>query len=160
MIPAFLPALQTLTALGGSNGWFGGSQAPASAAPALTDTSALSTNYFPAAPMDGAMGFHNNMFGAPDPSQGGLNGMLSGVGGLQGISGIIGSLGGLYSAFQGAKLAKDSLAFQKQAYTKNLQNQTQSYNTALTDRARTRGVMEGQSSQQVDDYISQNKLSA
>ena len=41
----------------------------------------------------------------------------------------------------------------------NLNNSIQSYNTSLEDRARARGVMEGQSDEQVQSYIDKNKLS-
>lgn len=131
--------------------------------PALTDTTSL-TNQFPMAPDPNmVMGFHSpNLYGAPamgGAGAGGFGGMLNGIGGLQGLSSIIGSIGSLYGAFQGAKLARDSLNFQREAYGKNLENQTKSYNTALSDRARSRGVMAGQTSDQVDDYINSNKLS-
>lgn len=77
---------------------------------------------------------------------------------LGNIANLIGGFGGLYSAYQGTKIAKDSLNLQREAYQKNLANQTKSYNTALSDRAKTRGVMEGSSSADVDKYIRDNSL--
>ena len=35
----------------------------------------------------------------------------------------------------------------------------QSYNTRLADRARSRGFVEGQSQEQIDDYINKNRMS-
>lgn len=90
-------------------------------------------------------------------------GMFGGQGGfnwnnLGNIANLIGGFGSLYSAFQGAKVARDSLALQREAYQTNLANQTKSYNTALADRARTRGVMEGSDQAAVDRYIEDNSL--
>jgi hypothetical protein len=72
--------------------------------------------------------------------------------------GAIGTLGNLWGAFNAQSLAKDALDFQKNMAQKNLTNSTTSYNTALTDRATARGVTEGQSDAQVQDYINKNKL--
>ena len=46
----------------------------------------------------------------------------------------LGQLGQLYLGLQQLGLAKDSFNFQKQAYNKNLANQTASYNTQMKDR--------------------------
>lgn len=102
------------------------------------------TSVFPAAP-----GMSN--------SAGGIFGNMN-WNALGNIANLIGGFGGLYSAYQGTKIAKDSLNLQREAYQKNLANQTKSYNTALSDRARTRGVMEGSSSADVDKYIRDNSL--
>lgn len=88
-------------------------------------------------------------------SNGNQYGLLSGLGQ---ISNILGGFAGIYQGMQAAKTARQALAFQKEAYERNYANQTKSYNTALGDRARTRGVMESQSQQQVDDYIRDNQL--
>lgn len=85
----------------------------------------------------------------------GFNAGTLGVG-LQGLS----SLGNLWGAFQSNKLARDQLNFTRDFANKNLKNQTTSYNTALEDRARGRGVQEGQSSEQVQAYIDRNRLTA
>jgi hypothetical protein len=50
-----------------------------------------------------------------------------------GINGIA-QLGGLYLGIKQLGLAKDSFKLQKQAYKTNLANQTQSYNTQVSDR--------------------------
>ena len=102
--------------------------------------------------------------GSITPAGGGLGGMFAGsglganmptfslaLGGLQ-------TIGGLWAAFNAAKVAKQQLNFTKSMANANLANQTQSYNTAIEDRARSRGFTEGQSSSQVDDYISRNSL--
>lgn len=81
----------------------------------------------------------------------GSNGFKTGVGALQTVS-------GLYNAYNSNKMAKQQLRFSRNFANANLANQTQSYNTALADRARSRGVMEGQSQAQVDGYIAANRL--
>lgn len=68
------------------------------------------------------------------------------------------SVGNLWGAWQASKIAKDQLNFTKDTTNTNLNNSIQSYNTALTDRARARGATEGQSSQEIQSYIDQNRL--
>lgn len=65
---------------------------------------------------------------------------------------------GLYNAFNANKMAKQQFKFTKNFANANLANQTQSYNTALQDRARSRGFVEGQSQPQIDSYVAQNRL--
>lgn len=72
--------------------------------------------------------------------------------------GAISTLGNLWGAYNAQSTAKDALDFQKNMSQKNLTNSIASYNTALSDRATARGVTEGQSSAQVQDYINKNKL--
>ena len=97
-------------------------------------------------------------------SQGGLSGFLrnNGVGAnlktfngaIQGLT----SLGNLWAGAQQLKLAKRQFDASRDFANINLANQTKSYNTAVADRARSRGAMEGQSQSQVDDYIARNSL--
>lgn len=75
--------------------------------------------------------------------------------GLDGLK----SIGGLYTSLGALGVAKQQLALSKMIANKNLANQTTSYNTALSDRARSRGVAEGQTQSTVDDYIKKNSLS-
>lgn len=70
----------------------------------------------------------------------------------------IGTLGSIWAAIQANKIAKQSLAFKKDAFNKNYNNQVTSYNTALSDRAWARAAATGQSSDQTQGYIDQNKL--
>lgn len=84
-------------------------------------------------------------------AQGNLN-----LNNLQTLTGVIGTLGTLYGAFQQHKLAKDSFNFQKEAYEKNMANQTKSYNTALEDRINARYAQERRSG--ADDYIKKHSL--
>lgn len=72
-----------------------------------------------------------------------------GLAGLQTIANI-------WSAFKAASLAKKQFNFTKDVTETNLTNQIRSFNTALEDRARSRGVVEGQTAQQVQDYIDRN----
>ena len=74
--------------------------------------------------------------------------------GLQGL----GTLGSLWGTFQSNKLARDSFNFQKGFAERNLANQIKSYNTALTDRATTRGFVQGDSKDKTQQYINDNKL--
>lgn len=88
-------------------------------------------------------------------SQGGMTGLdIAGtaLGGLQ-------TLGALWMGMKQMKLAKKQFKFMKDISNINLNNQMQSYNTALADRARSRGVMEGQDQSQVQAYIDSNALS-
>lgn len=71
--------------------------------------------------------------------------------------GAIQTLGSLWNSFQKQKLAKQSLAFQKDAYNTNMANQKQTYNTALEDRIRARYATEGRS-QEADAKIAANSL--
>lgn len=70
------------------------------------------------------------------------------------------SLGEIYSAVQQNNIARDSLAFQKDAYNTNLTNQTQSYNTALEDRAYARANLRGTEQAQADAaaYVAKHRL--
>ena len=74
--------------------------------------------------------------------------------GLTGLS----TLGNLWGSFQSTKLAKDSFNFQKRMAEKNYANQIKSYNTALTDRATSRGFVQGDSADTTQQYINNNKL--
>lgn len=76
---------------------------------------------------------------------------------MLGLEGL-GTLGGLWGSFQSTKLAKDAFNFQKGMTEKNYANQIKSYNTALTDRATTRGFVQGDSSAETQQYINDNKL--
>lgn len=112
------------------------------------------------------LGGTTGTMGANTSSIAGLGGAgstdLSGLGlniptlqlGLSGIS----SLAGLYTGLKSLGLAQDQFDLTKQAYQTNLANQTKSYNTALSDKATARGVMEGQNSDQVAAYIKANSL--
>ena len=88
---------------------------------------------------------------------GGFGGLMS-LDGLKLLGGGISTIGNLWNAFQAQKLARDTFNFQKSFANKNLANQIASYNTALEDRARSRGVAEGQTQDQINDYISKNSL--
>ena len=74
-----------------------------------------------------------------------------------GLTGL-GALGNLWGTFQSNKLARDSFNFQKGMAEKNYANQIKSYNTALTDRATTRGFVQGDSADTTQQYINNNKL--
>ncbi len=88
-------------------------------------------------------------------------GLWDKMGGMEGLSSLlqgIGSLGSIYSSLQGIGIAKDQLAFSKEAYRTNLANTTKSYNTALEDRIRSRYVTENRGAGEADTYIDKHKL--
>ena len=74
------------------------------------------------------------------------------------IASIIGGFGTLWNGIQANRLAKDAFNFQKQAYQTNLANTIKSYNTSLTDRARSRYAQYGQGAGAADAYIADNRL--
>lgn len=110
-----------------------------------------------------AMSFLNSetsLTGLPSTEGGGGNGFtnfLNSDGFKTGL-GAVQTAAGLWNAYNANKLAKQQFRFTKNFANANLANQTQSYNTALNDRARTRGFMEGQSQSQIDQYIANNRL--
>ena len=99
-----------------------------------------SPNYYPQAPKPVSSGPGFNM----DTLQLGLSGLST--------------LGNFWNAFQSQKLAKQQFNFTKDITNTNLANQIKSYNTALSDRARTRGATEGQSQDQIEQYVRDNLL--
>lgn len=87
----------------------------------------------------------------------GIEGLGKNVGTLNmGLSGLE-TIGKLWAAFEAQKLAKAQFGFQKEFANTNLNNQIRSYNTALTDRANTRAIVNGQSAADRDAYIQQNR---
>lgn len=72
--------------------------------------------------------------------------------------GAISTLGSLWNSFQQNKIAKKSLALQERTFETNLANQTQTYNTELEDRIRTRYDSERRDPSEADTYIEKNKL--
>ena len=82
----------------------------------------------------------------------GSKGLDLGLKGLQTIAAI-------WNANKQFKLANKQFNMQKDFANANLNNTIQSYNTRLADRARSRGFVEGQSQQEIDDYINKNRLS-
>lgn len=95
-----------------------------------------------------------------------LAGAQSGVGAGLGANiptaqlalGGLGALGNLWGAFQAQGLAQKQFELTRNIANTNLTNQIRSYNTALEDRARSRGAAEGQSQSQVDDYLARNRM--
>ena len=85
-------------------------------------------------------------------------GFFSEFGPAQFALGTIQTLGSLWNSFQQNKLAKESFKFQKEAYTTNLANQEQSYNTALEDRINARYVTEGKSHADAYSYVQKHSV--
>lgn len=88
--------------------------------------------------------------------------MVDEMGGWGGVAqtgiGAVNTIGNLWGAYQANKMAKKQFAFTKDMAETNLSNQIQSYNTALSDRARSRAVTEGQSDATRDQYVADNSL--
>lgn len=129
------------------------------------------SNAFPPAPAAGfgIMDALNSPAGGMRSNTGGAFGAQGRVGGSGGIFGsgsfnldnMLGLLGtgfGIYNAFQANKLAKKQFNFTKDITNTNLNNQMQSYNTALEDRIRARTAMEGRDASEADAYLDQHRL--
>jgi len=100
---------------------------------------------------------------APAATGAGAAGLGAGLGWNVGTGhlalGGLGAIGNMWNAFQANGLAKKQFEFQRNTTNTNLANQIKSYNTALSDRARSRAVTEGQSDEQRDRYIADNRMS-
>jgi hypothetical protein len=72
------------------------------------------------------------------------------------LSGL-GALGSLWGGMQAQGLAKKQYELTKNISTTNLVNQMKSYNTQLEDRARSRGVAEGNPAS-ANDYLERNRM--
>ncbi len=113
------------------------------------------------------LAFGANTYGASAPAIGtaGL-----GAGGGQGFNwqglgqgintgiGALSTIGNIWGAFQSNKLARQQFDFTKGVTNTNLNNQIQSYNTQLEDRARTRAAIEGTDPKETQDWIDRNRL--
>lgn len=102
--------------------------------------------------------------GTPTGSLGGMSYDQMGSLGLQGLSGLS-QLLGAFGAFGQNKQAKkqlglmrDQFNFAKGMANKNYSNQVSAFNTALEDRVRARGVMEGRDDSYVQDYLQKHSL--
>lgn len=144
---------------GNLNGYFQRWQQPTSA----SSYAGVNTNFDPMAQVaqmasssgleDSALSFGGSGNSGYNPLELGMN-----IPTFQlGLTGL-GALGNLWGTFQSNKLARDSFNFQKGMAEKNYANQIKSYNTALTDRATTRGFVQGDSTEKTQQYINDNKL--
>lgn len=70
----------------------------------------------------------------------------------------LGTLGGLYNAYQGNKLARDQLNHVRNMDNTNLANQIRSYNRTLESRSREAGRLRGDTDEQINQYIEENKM--
>lgn len=106
----------------------------------------------------GLGGLNNSLDLSSKPA--GLSGIEKGFGlGTQALQGL-GSMASLFTAFKSLGLAKQDLALKKQSQETNLNNQVQSYNTALSDRIKGRASQNGNmSAQDQQDYINKNSVS-
>lgn len=174
--PVNVPAPTLATTLGGFGGvpaapgggvggmTFSGLGNAAPAAPPLLPPVISTSNMRPTqGPPMSAMG---SVLGA-DPAvelAGGKSGFFGAdgfnIGDVGTISDIIGSFGSIWGAIQTNKLAKEEMAFQKQAYQTNLTNSLASYNTALTDRTTARHAQNERSPAETAAYIEANRLRA
>lgn len=113
-----------------------------------------------------ALDFSGNRTAVPNGvgNQSGLGGSLSNAGLGANIPTLqlgLGGLNALNSIFQGRqanRLAKQQFGLVRDVANTNINNQIQSYNTALEDRSRVRGKVEGRDSEYVDEYIEKNRL--
>lgn len=71
---------------------------------------------------------------------------------------IIGGFGNIWNGIQMNKLAKETLAFQKDSYNTNLANSIKSYNLALSDRMGARYAQNNRTQAEADAAIAANRL--
>lgn len=95
--------------------------------------------------------------GATSPQQSGP-GFWSKDGGAGMILGGVQVLGNLWNSYQANKLAKEQMSFAREQWATNLENQTQTYNTALEDRIRSRHHTEGRAGAETDAYLEKHSL--
>lgn len=74
------------------------------------------------------------------------------------VIGGIQTLGSLWNSYQQHKIAKEQIGLQREAFRTNLENNTQTYNTALEDRIRSRHNFTGQGESDTQAYLDENKL--
>lgn len=117
----------------------------------------------PSAPAGGAM--PNVNVAAPTvPGAGGEVGAQQGSGWfgeggkLNTVIGGVQVLGSLWNSFQQHKMAKEQMKFAREQWDTNVQNQTQTYNTALEDRIRARHFTEGRGGGETDQYLKKHSL--
>lgn len=72
--------------------------------------------------------------------------------------GAVQALGGMWNSYNQNKMAKQALALQTRAFETNLANQTQTYNTGLEDRIRSRYAAEGRGQGETQAYLDKHKL--
>lgn len=89
-------------------------------------------------------------------SSGGKLGLNMDTAGLA-MSGLQ-TLANVWGAFEARNLAKKQFNFTKDVTNTNLANQIASYNTAISDRARSRGKVEGQTTAETQAYVDKNSL--
>ena len=105
--------------------------------------------------MDQASGWLNNL-NSPGASSG-LNFGMN-IPTAQLALGGLNTAANLWGGLQAQKLARDQFNFTKNMATTNLANQTQSYNTALSDKINARAKTQGMSSQEAQAYLDKNRL--
>lgn len=151
----------------------------------MSPFSAQDINYFPPAPVNSALsnlpqsqmtGGIMDTFNTPGIGVAGFNQGIGNFGGgfgqntnssplglnlgtLQGIVGGIGAIGNIWQSMQANRLARQQFSYMKDITETNLANQIKSYNTQIADRGRARGFTEGQTQEQIDDYVNSNSLS-
>ncbi len=105
-----------------------------------------------------AGGTGSSAVGVPGGMTNGQSPLGMNIGTGQLALGAIGTIGNLWAAWQAQKMAKKQFNFQKGITNTNLANQIQTYNTALTGRAETRGFMQGDSEADTAAFVEQNQL--
>lgn len=120
-------------------------------------------NMFGAEPMNDFQNVPNSFFSSPAAYSGGTTGYNPLEFGMNiptfqlGLTGL-GTLGSLWGGYQSQKLAKDAFNFSKSMAEQNYANSVKAYNTALTDTATSRGFVQGDTAEETQQYIDENKL--
>lgn len=94
----------------------------------------------------------------PAAQGGGMGNLWGENGAINTVLGGVQVLGNLWNSFQQHKMAKDQMKFAREQWDTNLQNQTQTYNTALEDRIRSRHFTEGRGGGETDQYLKKHSL--
>lgn len=79
-------------------------------------------------------------------------------GNLQLALGGIQTLGSLWNSYQQHKIAKQQIGLARETFQTNLENNRQTYNTALEDRIRARHHTEGRGSGETNAYLQEHSL--
>lgn len=74
------------------------------------------------------------------------------------VLGGVQMLGNLWNSFQQHKIAKEQLGLARETFQTNLENNRQTYNTALEDRIRARHNTEGRAASDTDSYLNEHSL--
>lgn len=96
---------------------------------------------------------------APETALGKTWGWLNkNSGSLESMAKLAGGIAQIWGGIQANKIAKQTLALERESYQKNMANSIKAYNTALSDRVQGRYATGEQTQEQMDAYVKKNSL--